>query len=116
VSQFVLDAAVALAGVLDNPVPVYALEVQQTMLGGKRGLVPGLWHLEIANGGTAAESQHRDLEDALAQIQATAGSKMDTQTDLVSVHRLDNARASQLTANNAVYLELTWRGALPLAT
>src|SRR5207249_11120745 len=36
--------------VLDKSVPVYALDVQREMLGGKRGLVPALWHLEIANG------------------------------------------------------------------
>ena len=54
-SHFVLDASVALAWVLDNPAPVYALEVRQGMLTGKRGLVPALWHLEIANGLAMAE-------------------------------------------------------------
>ena len=39
-SQFVLDASVALAWVLDVPIPVYALEVRRDMLSGKRGLVP----------------------------------------------------------------------------
>ena len=62
-SHFVLDASVALAWVLDNPAPVYALEVRQGMLTGKRGLVPALWHLEIANGLAMAE-RRRDLSRA----------------------------------------------------
>ena len=74
-SQFVLDASVALAWVLDVPIPVYALEVRRDMLSGKRGLVPALWHLEIANGLATAE-RRRDLsavdaEDALDQILVT---------------------------------------------
>ena len=60
-TSFVLDASVALAWVLDNPVPVYALEVRQELFRGKRGLVPALWHLEIANGLAMAE-RRRDLE------------------------------------------------------
>ena len=120
-SQFVLDASVALAWVLENPVPVYALEVRQGLLAGKRGLVPALWHLEIANGLAMAE-RHRDLsaadvEDALEQIEATAASKVETQMDLVPVRdALASARSFQLTAYDAVYLELARREGLPLAT
>ena len=64
-SHFVLDASVALAWVLDNPVPVYTLEVRQEMFRGKR--------------------------DA-------------------------SARAFQLTAYDAVYVELARREGLPRAT
>ena len=69
--------------VLDNPVPVYALEVRQEMFRGKRGLVPALWHLEIANGLAMAERRRdlsaADAEDALDQILLMAASKVDTQ-------------------------------------
>jgi predicted nucleic acid-binding protein len=121
VSQFVLDASVALAWVLDNPVPVYALGVRQQMFNGKRGLVPALWHLEIANGLATAERRGdlsaADVEDALDQILATATSKLDTEINLVPAGEgLANARAFQLTAYDAVYLELARREGLPLAT
>ena len=120
-SHFVLDASVALAWVLDNPVPAYALEVRQEIFKGKRGLVPALWHLEIANG-LAMGERRRDLsaadaEDALEQILLTAASKVDTQVDLVPARdALANARAFQLTAYDSVYLELARQEGLPLAT
>jgi predicted nucleic acid-binding protein len=121
VSHFVLDASVALAWVLDNPAPVYALEVRQGMLTGKRGLVPALWHLEIANGLAMAERRGdlsgADVEDALDQILATAASKLDTETNLVSAREaLANSRSFRLTAHDAVYLDLARREGLPLAT
>ena len=120
-TSFVLDASVALAWVLDNPVPVYALEVRQELFRGKRGLVPALWHLEIANGLAMAERRRdlsaADVEDALKQIEATAASKVETRVDLVPARdALASARTFQLTAYDAVYLELALREGLPLAT
>lgn len=120
-SDFVLDASVALAWVLDNPVPVYALDVRRQMLTGKRGLVPTLWHLEIANGLAMAERRGdlntADAEDALDQILLTAASKLDTEIKLAAARdSLANARSFQLTAYDAVYLELARREGLPLAT
>jgi predicted nucleic acid-binding protein len=121
VSDFVLDASVALAWVLDNPVPAYALEVRQDILDGKRGLVPALWHLEIANGLAMAERRRdltaADADDALDQILITAASKLDTHMNLVLAREaLANARTFQLTAYDAVYLELARQERLPLAT
>jgi predicted nucleic acid-binding protein len=121
VSEFVLDASVALAWVLDYPVPAYALSVRQEMLSGKRGLVPALWHLEIANGLAMAERRGdlsgADVEDALDQILATAASKLDTDSSLVAARgALSDARAFQLTAYDAVYVDLARREGLPLAT
>ena len=120
-SDFVLDASVALAWVLDNPVPAYALEVRQGSLDGQRGLVPALWHLEIANGLAMAERRGdlsaADAEDALDQILLTAASKLDTDMKLIPAREsLMNARSFQLTAYDAAYLELARREALPLAT
>jgi len=121
VSDFVLDASVALAWVLDNPVPAYALEVRQGILDGQRGLVPALWHLEIANGLAMAERRRdltaADAEDALDQILLTAASSLDTHMNLILAREaLANARAFQLTAYDAVYLELARRERVPLAT
>ena len=120
-SHFVLDASMALAWVLDNSVPAYALEVRQEMFRGKRGLVPALWHLEIANGLAMAERRRdlsaADAEDALDQILLTAASKVDAQVDLIPARdALANARAFQLTAYDSVYLELARQEGLPLAT
>lgn len=120
-SQFVLDASVVLAWVLDRPVPDYALELQKDLLNGKRGLVPALWHLEIANGLAMAERRRdlsaSDVDAALEQIERVATSRLDTETSLVGLRdALASARALQLTAYDAVYLELARREGLPLAT
>jgi predicted nucleic acid-binding protein len=121
VSRFVLDASVALAWVLDIPIPLYALEVRREMLSGKRGFVPALWHLEIANGLATAERRRdltaADAKDALDQIMITATSRLDTEMSFVPARgALGNARSFQLTAYDAVYLDLARREGLPLAT
>lgn len=120
-SDFVLDASVALAWVLDNPIPPYALDVRRALGNGKRALVPALWHLEVANGLVSAERRHdlvaADLIDALATLQATAVQVLDTDMTLTTLaEAVANARSSQLTAYDAVYLNLARRDGLPLAT
>jgi len=58
-----------------------------------------------------------DAEDALDQILRTAASKVDTQVDLGPARDAHaSARAFQLTAYDALYLELARRKRLPLAT
>jgi len=121
VSDFVLDASVALAWVLDSPIAAYALEVRHALASGKRGLVPALWHLEIANALASAERRRdlvgADVDDALATIEATAARAVDTEMSFISAgEALANARSFQLTAYDAVYLELARREGLPLAT
>lgn len=120
-SHFVLDASVALAWVLDRPIPLHALEVRQGLLVGKRGLVPALWHLEIANGLAMAERRGDlsadDVEEALEQMELLAASTLDTETSLIPLRdALASTRAFQLTAYDAVYLGLARRAGLPLAT
>jgi predicted nucleic acid-binding protein len=121
VSDFVLDACVALAWVLDQPVPAYALEVREELRKGKRGLVPMLWHLEIANGLAMAERRKdlssADVDAALREMELTARSGLDTDPSPISMgEALSGARGHQLTAYDAVYLELAKRQSLPLAT
>jgi predicted nucleic acid-binding protein len=121
VSDFVLDASMALAWVLDNPIAGYAIEVRRALALGKRGLVPALWHLEIANGLAMAERRRDlvgiDVNDALATIQKTAEQAIDTEMSFSPVgEALANARSFQLTVYDAVYLELALREGLPLAT
>ena len=54
-TRFVLDASVALAWFVDNPVAAYAVRVRKSMARDARAVVPGLWHLEMANGLAVAE-------------------------------------------------------------
>lgn len=120
-SDFILDASVALAWVLDQPVPVHALEVREELRKGRRGLVPMLWHLEVANGLAMAERRKdlssADVEAALEQMELTARSGLDTDASTISLQAaLNSARTHQLTAYDAVYLELARRERLPLAT
>lgn len=120
-SDFVLDASVALAWVLDNPIAPYALEVRRALASGKRGLVPALWHLEIANALATAERRGdlvgAELDGALSTMQATARQVLDTDLNLIAIgDLLTSARSLRLTAYDAVYLELARREALPLAT
>ena len=119
--DFVLDASVALAWVLDDPIADYAMEVRRALANGKRALVPTLWHLEIANGLLTAERRRdlvsADLDDALATIQTTAAQAIETETSFSPVgEALATARAFHLTAYDAVYLGLARRERLPLAT
>jgi predicted nucleic acid-binding protein len=121
VSDFVLDASVALAWVLDDPMATYAMEVRRALVRGKRGLVPALWHLEIANGLAIAERRRvlvrTDLDNALATIQVTIRQALDTETSFIPLEdALATARSFQLTAYDAVYLQLARREGVPLAT
>lgn len=119
--RFVLDASIALAWFLDDPVPPYAVRVRQDLLGGIRAIVPALWHLEMANGLAVAE--HRkilssaDVVQSLASIEQFTAQAVDTVTDLVSLRQaLATARAFQLSAYDSVYLDLARDEAIPLAT
>ena len=121
IRRFLLDASIALAWTLDNPIPQFAADVKQELLGGSRAIVPALWHLEIANGLAMAE-RRRDLsrtdsESALFVIQGIATQSIETDTTLVSASEaLATARTFELTAYDAVYLEIARRDSLPLAT
>jgi hypothetical protein len=53
--RFVLEASIALAWFLDNPVSPYSQQVKQALLDGARAVVPALWYLEMANGVVIAE-------------------------------------------------------------
>jgi len=118
--RFVLDASLALAWFLDNPVSPYATQVKQRLLDGARAVVPALWHLEMANGFVVAERRHIltapeatrcliDVEQLTAQIE--------TNSDFVLTRQaLNTARSFQLSAYDAVYLDTARNQDLPLAT
>jgi predicted nucleic acid-binding protein len=121
VNRFVLDASVALGWIADEPPSPYALRIKQGLLNSRRAVVPALWHVEIANWfavagrrGVLDESQEGILLSALDGIVARA---IDTETSPVSIRQaLATARHFQLSAYDAVYLDLALRQHLPLAT
>ena len=120
-SGFVLDASVALRWFLENPLPSYAKHVQQLLIKGQRAVVPALWHLDMSNGLAVAERRSilagTDVEDALLHLEQLVGRAIDTDSALISVRQcLSTARAFQLSAYDAVYLDLARRAKLPLAS
>jgi predicted nucleic acid-binding protein len=118
---FVLDASVALRWFLDHPVPAYANRVKQSFLTGLRAVVPALWHLEMSNGLVVAERRSiltsADVDQAAIDIEQLLAQAVDTESDVVSVRQARTmARAFQLSAYDAAYLDLARRERLPLAT
>jgi predicted nucleic acid-binding protein len=119
--RFVLDASVSLAWFLDQPVPALAMKAKQLLSSGSRAVVPALWHLEMANGLAVAERRGilapGDVETSAAAIQQMLG-KVIENTDAETPFRqaLMVARAFQLSAYDAVYLETARSEGLPLAT
>lgn len=120
-TRIVLDASVALAWLVDKPVSPYAIFVRNSVDAGARGLVPALWHLEVANGLVVA-TRRKDLnaEDAnkgLEFIEQMLVYAIESDADPVSARSVfATARAHQLSAYDAVYLDLARREGLPLAT
>ena len=119
--RFVLDASVALRWFLDRPVPAYANRVKQFFLKRVRALVPALWHLEMSNGLAVAERRSiltiTDVDQAIIDIEQIVAQAVDTDSNVVSARRsLATARAFQLSAYEAVYLDLARRERLALAT
>ena len=120
-SGFVLDASVALRWFLDHPMPVYANRVKQFFLKRVRAVVPAPWHLEMSNGLAVAERRSilttADVDQAMIDIEQIVAQAVDTDSIVVSARQsLATARAFQLSAYDAVYLDLARRERLPLAT
>ena len=120
-TRFVLDASVALRWFLSNPVPAYARRVRRLILDGARAVVPALWHLEMANGLAVAERRGMvtaaDADQSLTDIERLLGQAIESDPALVSVRQaLTIARTFQLSAYDAVYLDVARRERLPLAT
>lgn len=118
---FVLDASVALRWFLDRPMPSYANRVKQFFIKGVRAVVPALWHLEMSNGLAVAERRSiltaADVDQAMVDIEQIVAQAVDTNSIVVSARQaLATARAFQLSAYDAVYLDLARRERLPLAT
>lgn len=119
--RFVLDASVALAWFVDDPVPAYANFVRQDFLQEAKAIVPSLWYLEIANGLVMGQRRGvltaADAEHGLNLIESLVGARIDVDTAFVSIRQaFTTAREFGLNAYDAVYLDLARREKLLLAT
>ncbi len=120
-SRFVLDASVALAWFVDNPVAKYAIKIKKALLQDSRAVVPALWHLELANGFAVAERRGiltaADVSQGVQDIEQLLTRAIESTAEFVSVRQaLATARSFQLSAYDAVYLDTARREKLPLAT
>jgi predicted nucleic acid-binding protein len=120
VKRFVLDASVALAWLLDDPVPAYALAVKRS-LRNTRPLVPPLWTLEVANAIAVGERRGNLTSDQVARsmslVEQLLGQTIEMIASAVTFRQvLTTARSLRLTAYDAVYLEIARSEAVPLAT
>jgi predicted nucleic acid-binding protein len=119
--RFVLDASVALAWFIDEPVPAEATRARRALLSGSRARVPSLWHLEMANGFAVAERRRilsaADVDQSLIHIEQLLVKAIETAEAFTSTRQaLTTARAFGLSAYDATYLDLARSERLPLAT
>ena len=115
-TDFVLDASVALAWFLDDEQAPQADKVRARLIR-DRAFVPQLWHLEVRNGLIIAERRGRlsatrmnECLEALKwlPIQTDSGAALEMVVSL--------ARSHKLSVYDAVYLELAKRRDAALAS
>lgn len=119
--RFVLDASVALSWFVDRPASPYALRVQQELLDGGQAVVPTLWHAEMANGLIIAERRRvltaSDVNACLTDIEMLQAHAIETSSRLPTMRQaLTIARAFQLSAYDALYLDIARVEELSLST
>lgn len=119
--RFVVDASVALSWFVDRPVSPYADRVKQALLHGARGIVPGLWHAEMANGLIVAERRRvltaSDVSRCLTDLEMLLAHVIETSSGFTTMRQaLTVARTFQLSAYDALYLDTARGEELPLAT
>ena len=120
-SRFVLDASVAVAWVAGMPIDPYAVAVQTHVANGWRAIVPSLWQLEVANALLMVERRRvltaADVDRGLLDLETFLASRAEVDQIPVAMRQAaDLARRFQLTVYDAVYLELSKRESVPLAT
>lgn len=120
-TEFVLDASVALSWFIDHPVAPYASRVRQQLLNANKAIVPGLWKFEIANGFVVAERRGllsaADTTRALQNIEVGLGQSIQSSPVPMLVGRIvATARHFGLTGYDASYLQLAQELHVPLAT
>lgn len=119
IEAFVLDGSIALAWYFKDEADPYA-DAVAAGFSGVQAVVPALWPLEVANGVLLGERRKRSTEAQAAKWLAYLGSLPITVDDETATRAwgdvLRLARAHNLSAYDAAYLELALRRGLPLAT
>ncbi len=115
---FVLDCSVTMAWCFDDEATPYTNGVRDS-LAAMRAVVPSLWSLEVANATIVGERRKR-LDEARSQRFIVLLEALPIVADDETGNRafgdiIHLARAHQLSAYDAAYLELAIRRGLPLA-
>ena len=117
--RFVLDTSLTLAWYFADEADPYADAVAQK-LASTEAVVPSLWPLEVANALVMGERRKRSTEAQASAFLARLGRLpivVDEETDARAWgDTLSLARAQNLSAYDAAYLELAMRRGLPLAS
>ena len=117
--MFILDCSATMAWCFEDEASQYADAVLDC-LQSQTAIVPRLWHIEILNVLLVGERRHRiDKEDSREFLEVLQA--LDIQTDATSIFLNDPnvihlGRKHQLSAYDAVYLELAIRERLQIAT
>jgi predicted nucleic acid-binding protein len=119
VTDFVLDASIALAWCFEDEVTASTRDVL-ARLATESAAVPAIWPLEMANALIVAERRRRITRADSAEFIGTLESlviSIDAEAPSLGFTRiLDLAREERLTAYDAAYLELAMRLGVPLAS
>ena len=115
-TDFVLDASVALAWLLDDEQAPQADNVRARLIR-DRAFVPQLWHLEVRNGLIIAERRGRLSATRMDEcLEALKWLPIQTDSDVVLEMVVSLARMHKLSVYDAVYLELAKRRDAALAS
>jgi len=119
-SQFVLDASVALCWCFEGQSTEYAEALAERLARGDEARVPGIWPLEMVNSLAMAE-RRKMLKPAQTDGFLERMNGLRIHLDSAEIERIFTnvmavARQYRLSAYDATYLELAMREELPLAT
>jgi predicted nucleic acid-binding protein len=116
---FVLDGSVTMAWFFQDETDAYA-EAVEDALARVEAVVPAIWPLEVANTLVVSERRKRSMEAQattwLSYLRALPIVVDDETATRAWDDTLSLARAHQLSAYDAAYLELALRRGLPLAS